>query len=117
MKKVIFGFTLVGILLGTQLTSLQNAGQGGGFNFRDPNSEFDTKNNLVNKSTITWLTVDNLQQACEKESRNRGNGGFGYTLEACSFWTANSCTIITSKKTTIHALGHETLHCFQGGFH
>ncbi len=89
----------------------------GGWNFQDPLAKFDTGNNLVNKSTITWLTTDNLQATCEAESRRRGNKGFGYALEACSFWRGNSCTIITSRQTTQHALGHETLHCFQGAFH
>jgi hypothetical protein len=119
MKKAI-GFTVFGLLLGTllQTYSFHDAHEGqGGWNYSSPEAKFDTRANIVNQSNITWLAVDNLQATCETESRRRGNKGFGYTLEACSFWEGNRCTIITPKKTTLHALGHETLHCFQGAFH
>jgi hypothetical protein len=124
MKKAI-GFIVIGLLLGTQVPTLMShnhdEGQGGmqqgGWNYNNPEAKFNTRNNLVNQSTITWLTVDNLQATCEAESRKRGNNGFGYTLQACSFWVKNTCTIITQKQTSLHQLGHETLHCFQGAFH
>ena len=119
MKKVI-GAIVIGLLLGTQVPALMQhvhyEGQGG-WNYSNPEAKFDTRNNIVNQSTVTWLAVDNLQATCEAESRKRGNKGFGYTLEACSFWVKNTCTIITKKQTSLHALGHETLHCFQGAFH
>ena len=120
MKKAI-SYVLIGLLLVTlytlrTVTHNHDEGQGG-WNYSSPEAKFDTRKNLVNQSTITWLTVDNLQATCEAESRKRGNNGFGYTLEACSFWVKNTCTIITKKQTSLHALGHETLHCFQGAFH
>lgn len=83
----------------------------------NPYSQFDTKNNVTSVSTIRWMTVDNVQAACEKESRNRGLGGFGYTVLACSFFSADQCTIITGKKTSMHQLGHEVRHCFQENWH
>ena len=69
--------------------------------------------------TLTWRTVDNVQQACEAESRRRGFNGFGYSVEACSFWNGNGteCIIITKSKTNNHELGHELRHCFQGNYH
>lgn len=67
--------------------------------------------------TVTVIPVDNVQAACEKESRRRGNGGFGFGVEACTFWESNSCTIIIAKKETHHTLGHEFYHCRAGGFH
>jgi hypothetical protein len=90
---------------------------GAGFTWTNPESKFNTNKNITNQSTIVWKAVDNLQETCERESRKRGNNGFGYQLEACSFWTGNSCTIFTSKMTSLHTLGHETLHCFQGNYH
>ncbi len=83
---------------------------------------FNTRANNVNKITIDWVTTNNVQKECEKESRSRGLGGFGYALDACAFWTHNSitgsrCTIITAKVTNMGTLGHEARHCFQGSFH
>ena len=118
MKLVIISSIVIGTLLGVQLSQVQHNHDGqGGFNYSNPESKFNTSNNSVNHSVVTWRAVDNVQATCNSESLKRGNGGFGYTLEACSFWNGNQCTIITAKKTTIHALGHETLHCFQGSFH
>lgn len=120
MKKVISSI-VIGLLLGTQVPALIQLGHThegqGGWNYNDPSVKFDATKNTVRHSTITWLTVDNLQATCEAESRKRGNSGFGRKLEACAFWTDNTCTIITKKQTSLHALGHETLHCFQGAFH
>ncbi len=83
---------------------------------------FDTRANQVNKTTIEWVTTKDVQKECEKESRRRGLGGFGFPVEACSFWTnsrvtGNTCMIITSKVTNMGVLGHESRHCFQGAFH
>jgi hypothetical protein len=86
-------------------------------NWQDPNASFDARKVLTNKSTITWVRVNNLQATCEAESKKRGLGGFGYGVHACSFWEGNTCTIITSNNPSIHDLGHEARHCFQGNYH
>lgn len=83
---------------------------------------FDTRANQVDKTTMHWVTTHDVQKECEKESRRRGLGGFGYPVEACSFWSnsrtsGNTCMIITSKVTNMGILGHESRHCFQGAFH
>lgn len=83
----------------------------------NPKTPFETKNNFTDKSTIHWITVDNVQAACEKESHRRGYGGFNIALLACSFYKGDQCTIITGKKTTMHQLGHEVRHCFQADWH
>lgn len=83
----------------------------------DPNEQFDTVSNYTTQSTITWIPVDNVQKACEAESRKRGFNGFGYGVQACSFFNGNTCTIITGKKTNMHSVGHEVRHCFQGPWH
>lgn len=76
---------------------------------------------MTNNSIITWEQVDDVQQACDKESKRRGLGGFKIQVEACSFWgkrlTIDVCHIITEKKTDLDTLGHEMRHCFQGAFH
>ncbi len=85
----------------------------------DPNSRFNAENKRSETISLTWRTVNNIQQACEEESRRRGNTGFGYGVEACSFWnkSGTECTIITKNKSTLHELGHEVRHCFQGNYH
>jgi hypothetical protein len=83
----------------------------------DPHQEFDMTHNMTNQSTITFVQTSNVQATCEKESRNRGLGGFGYSIEACSFWTTNTCTIITAPHANFHTIGHEIRHCLQGNFH
>lgn len=83
----------------------------------DPNRPFSTSDNYTTQSTITWRPVDDVQKACEAESRKRGYKGFGYGVQACSFFDGNSCTVITGKQTTMHSLGHEVRHCFQGNWH
>jgi hypothetical protein len=83
----------------------------------DPTTPFDTRSNYTNESNIRWTPVDNVQAVCEKESRKRGFNGFGYPLNACTFFDGNKCYIFTSKQTTLHTLGHEVRHCFQGNWH
>jgi len=86
-----------------------------------PFTKFDATKNMTNNSIITWEQVDDVQQACDKESKRRGLGGFKIQVEACSFWgkrlTIDVCHIITEKKTDLDTLGHEMRHCFQGAFH
>ena len=87
-----------------------------------PMAEFTSAGNMTNKTTISWMPVDNVKRTCEAESRRRGNGGFkGANMEACSFWDKTSagdtCVIITSKKVNYWTVGHEFRHCFQGSYH
>lgn len=87
----------------------------------NPHQQFSTNKNNTNQSTITWRPVERVQVECDKESKRLGYGGFGYPLEACSFWVKNAvnnvCTIITAKNVNFHTVGHEVRHCFQGSFH
>ena len=83
----------------------------------NPTAKFDTSANLTTVSTINWRPVDDVQRACESESRKRGFKGFGHSIQACSFFDGNQCTIITGKFTSMHSLGHEVRHCFQGNWH
>lgn len=82
---------------------------------------FDGTRKMADKMTVEWVTVDNIQSTCEAESRRRGNNGFGYPVHACTFWTKYPqgyvCTIYTKKNPTMHTMGHEVRHCFQGNYH
>ena len=90
--------------------------------------KFSTDSNFVTTSSIEWIQVDNVFDACDVESKKRGNGGFvkpgkGKKMDGCSFWSAptpnktNVCTVITAKNTDYDTVGHEVRHCFRGSFH
>ena len=83
----------------------------------NPTALFDAGKNTSRSMNVIWKVVDNPTKACDIESRNVGNGGFGYQVQACSFWTKDTCTIITARKTSMHTVGHEMRHCFQGDWH
>lgn len=85
----------------------------------DPNKRFDATKNFTYKTEITWRIVDDPAKECNRESRKRFKNfnGFGYEPEACAIWEKDKCLIITSKRPTMHELGHEIRHCFQGHWH
>ena len=88
------------------------------YEWDNPNKPFDASSNNYTESNIKWIPVDNVQAACERESKARGFGGFGGSkMAACSFYNGNQCTIITSKNPSMHTMGHEMRHCFQGPWH
>lgn len=82
-----------------------------------PTVPFDATKNVTETMIITWKPVSNVQAACEAASRANGYTGFGFAVNACAFWKDNTCTVITKKNPTMHTLGHEVRHCFQGNWH
>jgi hypothetical protein len=86
-------------------------------NWQNPEAKFTASKNATDTKQITWRHTDNVQKECEAESHKRKLGGFGYAVNACSFWDSATCTIITAQQATMHTLGHEVRHCFQGNFH
>jgi hypothetical protein len=88
-------------------------------NWDSPTKPFSTKENNHETMLITWKTVDNIQQVCQAEYKKRGFGAFNYKVDACSFWndTTKTCTIYTKKNPTMHDVGHEIRHCYQGNWH
>jgi hypothetical protein len=82
----------------------------------DPSKKFQIDNA---KFETTIIATDRVQAICERESRNRGFSGFGYTVNSCAFWndTKTQCTIVVPKNTSMHLLGHELLHCIKGNWH
>ena len=87
--------------------------------WRDPNAKFNTKANRTESLAVSWMVVPNakVQATCEAVSKDSGLGGFGFALDACSFWQKKTCLIITGTQTTHAELGHELRHCYQGSFH
>jgi hypothetical protein len=83
----------------------------------DPSAPFDATRRYADKISVAWRLEKDVQRACEQESRRRGNAGFGYAVDACSFWFGSECTIITREQPTMHTLGHELRHCFQRNWH
>ena len=83
----------------------------------DPRKTYDVTKGTNRSVQVEWRTVDNPLQVCNRESKNFGNGGFAYAVQACAFWWDNRCIIITGKKTDHDTIGHEIRHCFQGDWH
>lgn len=76
---------------------------------------YNRKETLV----VSWMVVPNskVQATCETISKDSGLGGFGFAVDACSFWRKDTCLIVTGSQTTHSELGHELRHCYQGSFH
>lgn len=85
--------------------------------WNDPLRGFDASKNQKEKITLNWRTVDNVVEACNAHSKSLGFTQPLGPLTACSFWQGSSCTIITSKTPTMHEIGHELRHCYQGNWH
>lgn len=86
-------------------------------NWDDPNRKFDMNKNIHREMSITVKPVPNVQQACDTENRQRMGKSFGFAVNACSFWDGNRCVIIVPQQVSMHTLGHELLHCYQGNWH
>lgn len=85
--------------------------------WRDPNALYSTKDNMTNETKVNIIPAVDVNAVCNAESKKRGNGGFAYGVDACSFWDKRSCTIVIPVKFTKERLGHEMLHCLQGDYH
>jgi len=77
----------------------------------------DPSKNFTSRTTITWLYSENVSEACNTERKKWGEPAFQLPSRACSFWTKNTCLIITNRETLPDSLAHEVLHCFQGKWH
>jgi len=77
----------------------------------------DPSKNFTKSTTITWRYADNVTEACNAERVRNGEPTYQLPSRACSFWTHNTCLIITARETLPESLAHEVLHCFQGKWH
>ena len=64
-----------------------------------------------------WQLTSNVQKTCESESRRRWVGGFGNGVDSCAFCVGYNCISFTGPKSTLHEIGNEMRHCFQGNYH
>lgn len=80
---------------------------------------FDMRDNDQKTVTVTIESVDpkDVQRACDRKSKQMGNGGFNYRPLACAFWQGKSCHIIMPHKIDMRSIGHEVMHCYQGDWH
>lgn len=86
-----------------------------------PTAMFSSAENFTNNTNVKWIQVKDVQAACDKQRAKFGAGPFPYSVKACSTWTKtilgnDVCTIITEKNTSMHIIGHELRHCFQGNW-
>jgi hypothetical protein len=85
--------------------------------WRNPEAPFDaTKNDTVTKQ-LSWHISKDIQKTCEQEHVKRGFAKPTWRLDACSFWKGNTCDIFTKPNPTMHDIGHELRHCYQGNYH
>jgi hypothetical protein len=103
----------------TVLYAIPTQAAGSPERWNDAYAPFDATKNTHNKMEVVWMVVRDPVRTCNEEGRKRFKDfkGLSYVPEACAIWEGRTCTIITSKKPTMHALGHELRHCFQGHWH
>lgn len=85
--------------------------------WNDPLVPFNADKNQREKVVLNWKVSDNVVETCNAHSKSLGFKQPLGPLTACSFWQGNTCTIITSKTPTMHEIGHELRHCYQGLWH
>ena len=68
---------------------------------------------------ITWKPVDDVQKVCASKYKRRGFGNISQAVGGCSFsnFSLRICTVYTKKRPTMHDVGHEVRHCYQGDWH
>jgi hypothetical protein len=107
MKKVI-----ASLLIANSSASLAYLGT-----WNDPLKPFDATKNELGKMSITWKITNDVVGECNKMNKSMGFAKQLGPLTACSYWKSDTCVIITSKTPTMHEIGHEIRHCFQGNWH
>lgn len=85
--------------------------------WNDPLKPFDATKNDLTKMKITWVVAKDVVAECNQFNKSRLFAKPLGPLTACSFWQFDTCTIITSRTPTMHEVGHEIRHCFQGSWH
>jgi hypothetical protein len=85
----------------------------------DPNAQFDATKYTNRTVSVTWITVkmSMLRETCNRVARKKGYQTYKSEINACAFWEGNVCTVYTPETTSMHTVGHEMRHCFQGAWH
>lgn len=84
---------------------------------RNPYEAVDMNKNFTNNIQLDIRAVPNPTPECHKERLRRGFTSRNQSVDACTFWEQNKCTIIVGIKTDRDTLGHELQHCLQGAWH
>ena len=79
----------------------------------DFNLEF-TAQKEYEEMRITWVPVDNIQQACATAFYKKP---LKQDVVACAERSGIVCTIYTQRKLDLAILGHEIRHCYDGNWH
>ena len=88
------------------------------FEWDNPTAKFDATKRNHNVVQVEWRAVDNVLEYCNKLNVARGYPPMGnVNLKACGTQDGNKCLIVTPKQASMHNLGHELRHCFQGMWH
>lgn len=108
------------ILLLTMLfSSMSYGGEAYGTYDDSPTKPFDASEVKYSEMSITWKRVDkkDLLKECQKRAAKIGVTMSNDPVNGCTFWSDDTCLVITAKMTTMHTLGHEMRHCYQRAWH
>lgn len=107
MKKL-----LIGLVLASQTAFAQQF-----YSYDNPSREFDV-GVKERKIELKIITVNDPIKTCREISK-QFNFGWTSLSNSCAYWTTDftECTVILPKKTTMHLIGHEILHCMVGSWH
>lgn len=74
---------------------------------------------IMNAVKLRWEVREDVASYCANATGMDRERAYTTPPLACAIWSvaAKECTIVTSRKTTHLALGHELRHCFEGRFH
>jgi hypothetical protein len=74
---------------------------------------------VMNEVKVRWEVRDDVAPYCAKVTGMDRERAYITPPLACAIWSvaAKECIIVTSRKTTHLALGHELRHCFEGHYH
>jgi sulfur relay (sulfurtransferase) DsrC/TusE family protein len=88
------------------------------FEWDNPTAKFDATKRNFNVVQVEWRAVDDVRDYCSKLNVSRGYPPITNTnIKACGTQDGNKCLIVTAKQASMHNLGHELRHCFQGYWH
>lgn len=110
--------TGISILLVVTLFLQSHAGLAYGDVVRDdPYDLFDATEYTNRTVAVRWETTDNVLARCNEEAMKRGFATGQQQIQACAQWDGGSCLIVTNEQASMHTVGHEIRHCFQGAWH
>jgi hypothetical protein len=74
---------------------------------------------MMNDVKVRWEVRENVAEVCGRAAQLSPTQAWMTPPLACAMWNVASkeCVIITGKKVSHVALGHELRHCFEGNFH